>query len=118
MHIIGKLPVAQGEVIIKRIDALPEGMTAKPVMRSANGYIISHSEQGHHHVLLDGEVMERTDKVPDGMRILYAIVKEPTSFIQDAPTPHEGYVLPAGIYQFKIAREYNPFTEQARQVAD
>ena len=118
MHIVKKIPVDQGEVNIRKIDTLPEGMETKPVERSANGYIISHSEHGHHHVLLDGEVMERTDNVPTGMRKLYAILKEPSSFIQDAPTPHEGYTLPAGIYEFRIAREYNPFTEQARQVAD
>ena len=116
--VVGKLPVAQGEVIIQKLDALPDGIETKPVERSAKGYIISHSERGHHHLLLDGEVMERTDNIPSGMRILFAIVKEPTRFVQDAPTPHKGYDLSVGIYAFKIAREYDPFMDQARQVSD
>jgi len=108
----------QGEVSIFKLDAIPNEMETKPVKHSGKGYIISHSEKGHHHLLLDGDVMERTNNVPAGMRKIYAILNEPSSFIQDAPTPHEGYDLPAGIYEFRIAREFDPFAEQARQVAD
>lgn len=108
----------QGEVSIFKIDALPKDMVTKSVERCAKGYIISHSERGYHHVLVDGEVMEKTNNVPTGMRILYAIVNEPTSFIQDAPTPHEGYTLNPGIYMFKVAREHDHFINEARRVAD
>jgi len=61
--------------------------------------------------------MERMD-VPPGMRVLYAILKEPAAFIQNAPVPHERHELPAGLYEFRIAREFDPFAEQARQVRD
>lgn len=118
MHTVGDTPVDQGEVNIRKIDAMPEHISLSPVERSDNGYIISHSEKGHHHLLIDGKVMERITDVPAGMRILYAIVEKPTSFIQDAPTPHERYELPAGIYEFRIAREFDPFEEQIRQVMD
>jgi hypothetical protein len=109
---------AQGEITIIKIDALPEGMESKPVERSAKGYIISHSESGHHHVLTGGEVMERTDNVPAGMQKLYALLDAPASLVQDAPVPHGGYDLAPGIYEFRISREYDPFAEQARRVAD
>lgn len=109
---------AQGEVTIIKIDGLPE-METKPVEKGKSGHIVSHSESGHHHCLTGGEVMERTSDVPAGMRKLYAILKEPQSLIQDAPgKPHERYDLPAGIYEFRIAREYDPFAEQARIVGD
>lgn len=108
----------QGEVRIVKIDALPENMQTAPVERVAKGYVISHSESGHHHVLTGGEVMERTDNVPAGMRMFYAILKEPQSFIQDAANPHGGFDLPAGIYEFRNSREFDPFAEQARRVAD
>jgi len=52
------------------------------------------------------------------MQIFYAMLDEPQSFIQDAANPHGGYQLAPGIYEFRISREYNPFTEQARRVAD
>lgn len=108
---------AQGEITIIKIDALPKAET-KPVERNAHGFIISHSETGNHHVLTGGEVMERTDKVPEGMRIIYAALENPEDLVQDAPVPHEGYKLDAGLYEFRIAREFDPFVEQARVVAD
>ena len=108
----------QGEVLIIKIDALPGAMLTRAVEKTAAGYIISHSESGHHHVLTGGDVMERTSDVPAGMQILYAILSEPQSLIQDAPTPHDGFDLAPGIYEFRLSREFNPFEEQARRVAD
>lgn len=108
----------QGEVRIVKIDALPTGMETKAAQKIAAGYVISHSESGHHHVLTGGDVMERTDKVPSGMQLFYAILDEPQSFIQDAANPHGGYDLDPGIYEFRISREFNPFEDQARRVAD
>lgn len=108
----------QGEVRIVKIDALPENMQTRAVQKTPHGYIISHSESGHHHVLTGGDVLERTDRVPDGMQIFYAILDEPKSFIQDAANPHGGYDLDPGIYEFRVSREFNPFAEQARRVAD
>jgi hypothetical protein len=108
----------QGEITIIKLDALPEGMTTKPAEKTAGGWIISHSESGHHHVLTGGEVMERTDNIPAGMQKLYAMLDEPAELVQDAATPHEGYSLPPGIFEFRIAREFDPFAEQARRVAD
>ena len=107
----------QGECRITQIDKLPS-MQSKKVEKSKGGFIISHSESGHHHLLTGGDVMERTDKVPGGMQIFYAMLDEPAEFIQDAANPHGGYALPAGFYEFKVSREFDPFAEQARRVAD
>lgn len=107
----------QGEVHVRRIDALPEGLT--PVKAENGRYIISHSESGHHHVL-DAErveVLVRAD-VPAGMAILYAIVREPTALTQTAANPHGQIDLAAGIYELRISREFNPFADRARRVAD
>lgn len=114
-HVIG----AQGEVTIIEIDAIPDGVNTRPATeRNARGQIIiSHSESGHHHVVTGGEVLERTD-APDGMQQFYAIFTKAERLVQDAPTPHEHFDLPAGFYEFRLAREYDPFAEQARRVAD
>lgn len=109
---------AQGEITIIKLDVLPEDMETKPAERTAKGWIVSHSESGNHHILTGGTVMERTDELPEGMRKLYALLDEPASLIQDASVPHEGYNLEPGAYEFRISREYDPFAEQARQVAD
>lgn len=110
---------AQGEITIIKIAEAPadfDQMT--PVQRSRLGWIVSHSESGNHHVLTEGAVMERTKDVPQGMRVLYAILEKPGALVQDAASPHGSYDLPAGLYEFRIAREFDPFAEQARQVAD
>ena len=108
----------QGECRIVKIDALPSGMSTKQAERVKKGFIISHSESGHHHLLTGGEVMERTDNVPAGMQQFYAILNAPESFIQDAANPHGGYDLESGIYRIDVSREFDPFSEQARRVAD
>lgn len=109
---------AQGEITIIRIEALPDNMQTKKVERVAKGWIISHSESGHHHVLTGGDVMERTDNVPAGMQKFYALLVEPASLVQDAAVPHGSYDLEPGAYEFRISREYDHFAEQMRRVAD
>lgn len=116
--IVNNAPVQQGEVRIVKIDALPTDMETKPVERITGGYIISHSESGHHHLLSGGDVMERTNNVPAGLRMLYAILDEPQSFAQDASNPHGSYEMVPGIYEMRVSREFDPFSEQARRVAD
>lgn len=109
----------QGEAKVFRIDALPKGMKTRAVRcNSAGAAIVSHSESGHHHVIAGAEVLERTDDVPAGMAILYAIVKDPTGLKQDAPHPHGEIPLDPGIYEIRVSREFDPFAEQIRRVAD
>lgn len=109
---------AQGEVNIIRIEAIPEGLQA---ISHENGvYVISHSESGHNHII-DAEgvtLLERTTGLPEGMRVLYAIVENPTALRQSAASPHEQIKIDPGMYAFKISREFDPFAEQARRVAD
>jgi len=108
----------QGEIRIDLISELPNHETKAFSEKNAKGYIISHSEQGHHHILGgDAEVLERV-KAPAGAKILYAIVKEPAKLFQDAAVPHDPVNLDPGIYEFRIKREFDPFSEQARRVAD
>ncbi len=108
----------QGEVRIIKRAALPADVQTEAVKAGPNGYIISHSESGHHHVLTGGDVLERTSGVPAGMQVFYAILDEPQALIQDAPDAHEQQELDAGVWEFRISREHDPFAEQARRVAD
>lgn len=109
----------QGEAKVFRIDALPSDMQTKEPQRNAAGAaIVSHSESGHHHVIAGADVLERTDNVPAGMSILYAIVKNPTALRQDAPSPHKEIPLDPGLYEIRVGREFDPFAEQMRRLAD
>ncbi|MEL7397994.1 MAG: hypothetical protein AAFN44_16660 [Pseudomonadota bacterium] len=111
---------AQGEIYARKINSLPKGLEEFKEKNAQGNWIIAHSESGHHHLLEASgvEVLERTKDVPAGMRILYAIVKEPVRLFQDATVPHEAHSIPPGNYEFRIAREYDPLMEQARRVAD
>jgi hypothetical protein len=109
----------QGEIRIDRIAALPDLAMKPHAERLGADFIISHSESGHHHLLGgDVNVMERTESVPVGARILYAIVKAPTTLRQNATIPHQPVHLDPGIYEMRMKREFDPFAEQARRVAD
>jgi hypothetical protein len=110
---------AQGEITFFAIEGLmPEGLVELADKDRFGRPIISHSEQGNHHVLDRAvSVMEKPD-APGGLRILYALLDEPTDLIQDASDAHGKHTLPAGLVEFRIAREFDPFSEQARQVAD
>lgn len=114
-----KLTGAQGEVNIRKIEALPDGLT--PVAPENGLLIVGHSESGNHHgfrAAAGVALMERTRDVPAGMKILYAILENPTVLIQDAASPHEALQLDAGIHELRLSREHDHFIEQARQVAD
>lgn len=110
---------AQGEVMIFRLAGeLPSGLVPLTDFDRLGRPIIGHSESGHHHVLERAFVVMEKPDAPNGMRILYALLDEPTMLIQDATDAHGAHSLPAGLYEFRIAREYDPFMEQARLVAD
>lgn len=109
---------AQGEISIFRVGAMPDGLVPLTQVDRKGRPIISHSESGNHHILDRAvAVMERPNP-PAGMRILYALLDEPTQLIQDADEPHGSHMLEGGVYEFRIAREFDPFSEQIRQVAD
>lgn len=109
---------AQGEITLFRVTELPAGLLPMTERDNAGRPIISHSESGNHHVLDRAvEVMEHPSP-PPGMRILYALLEQPTALIQDAPEPHGSHMLAPGYVEFRIAREFDPFLEQARIVAD
>jgi hypothetical protein len=109
---------AQGEITISAVSEVPRGLVPHTEKDKLGRPIISHSESGNHHVLdRVVEVLEHPEP-PAGMRILYALLDAPTALVQDADDAHGQHSLDAGIVEFRIAREFDPFTEQARQVAD
>ena len=110
---------AQGEITIIRCEGeLPAGLVAHSEKDKLGRPIISHSESGNHHVLDAAvDVLEKPD-APEGMRILYALLDRPTALIQDASDAHGSHLLEPGLYEMRIAREFDPFAEQARRVAD
>ena len=71
---------------------------------------IGHSESGHHHVLVaDGAKLFQDANAPEGMRVLYAILKSPGQLkhLRDFDT-HAPHVFEAGnVIMFRCDREFD-----------
>lgn len=112
--------IRQGEVRLIPVTKFADVAT-RPVAASSNGVVVVGESESHHHHVLDADgvtVLERIESVPQGMRILHAIVEKPTTLHQTAGNPHGAHIVEPGLYEIRIKREFNPFAEQARRVAD
>lgn len=109
---------AQGEISIRRIEKMPENI--KPLAPELGKFIIGHSETGHHHIMtLDRKQAFESTSAPAGMRILYANLETAGELIHErGHDTHETISFEPGIYEFRLGREYDPYGELARQVAD
>jgi hypothetical protein len=109
---------AHGEVNFHRIDSGKLDLTGfTPVADSKMGFIVGHSESGHHHVL-EREGVTMREKEHDGMKVLYAILENPCRLFQAAGDPHKAQTVEPGEYIITNNVEYDPWTQQARRVAD
>ncbi len=109
---------AQGEISIRKIDALPDGLL---LMEKERGkWIIGKSETHHDHVLIaDAPKVFESSNPPAGMRVLYAVIEAAGELVHErGHDTHETISFEPGIYEFRLGREYDPYAELARQVAD
>lgn len=109
---------AQGEVTFQRVDEIPAGyVAAKP--DHAAGYIVAHSETGHHHVL-EREGVEYFPPVKEDALVAFArIVREsggPVKHLREHDT-HPTTILEPGIWKITHAREEDILGE-VRRVQD
>lgn len=113
-----KTSAAQGEISIRRVSAVPSGVT--PLKPENGKFIIGHSETGHHHVMaLDRKQAFEATNAPVGMRILYANLEAAGELVHERGNDtHETIGFEPGIYEFRLGREYDPYAELARAVAD
>lgn len=109
---------AQGDLLIRRIDSLPE--SAKRVDSEKGVFVVAHSETGHNHVIAERpnvrlftcddpmvsylEVIEATDATE-------TLLEHLRSF-----DTHETIKIPNGIFEIRRQREYTP--EGWRRVED
>lgn len=96
---------AQGDIYIRKIDALPKG--AIPVKAEKGQHIVTHSETGHHHVMDDeGVTMHR---LPDSVMDCFLVVDKPTALEHLRPTDtHEPILFDKGVYHVRRQREHSP----------
>lgn len=100
----------QGDVTFVKVDRMPSG--GRTVQPGPRGYVVAEGEAtGHAHVLATEAVLEMREV--NG--VLYARISDPTALVHDE---HHANPSEPGVYAFGRVREYDHFTEEARQVVD
>ncbi len=99
--------IRHGDILLTRIDSLPEGEELK----HDGEYVLAYGEiTGHAHRLTS-----------EGMKVVKCDGIIYMSLVIPAPLTHEEHKtieIPAGIYRLNHEREYDPFLEAVRSVAD
>jgi hypothetical protein len=113
-----KKQAAQGDVLLRKVEALPLGVKIAP---SEKGYfIVAHSETGHNHVIAERAHVKyytSTDPMVSYLEVVEAtdaaevVLEHLRSF-----DTHEALKIPAGIFEVRRQREYTP--EGWRRVED
>lgn len=104
--------IRHGEVYFIPIKSAPDGREFEV---TDGRYIVGHSETGHFHTIRKSDdvlVMERPEgeAVPEGMTVLYALVKDPSVKVEHDRTAHrhEDVTLQPGAYQIRTQRGMTP----------
>lgn len=113
MKTIANRPVFQGDVMILRIDTLPD--TATPAVATAGKHIIAHSETGHHHVVDAGLADRFIDQMNSFISYLNVAEDVELRHLRSFDT-HEPILLTPGAYIVRQQREY--IAEGFRRAAD
>ena len=101
---------AQGDLLIRRIEKLPEGL--KRISAEKAQYVVAHSETGHNHVIdaspnislySSGDPMISYLQVIEATDATEALLKHLRSY-----DTHETIKIPAGIFEIRRQREYTP----------
>lgn len=96
---------AQGDVMFKRIDTLPEGLTEQ---KGENGvHVVAHSETGHNHIIKDTDAkLYANDNEPF---VAYLVVDNSAKLehMRSFDT-HETILFKEGVYKITRQREYTP----------
>lgn len=113
MKTVTSRPSFQGDLMIRRIDALPKSV--KAVDGENNVHILAHSETGHHHVIDAGLADRFIDQMNDFIGYLSVASDAEIRHLRSHDT-HETLMLTPGIYEVRQQREYVP--EGYRRAAD
>lgn len=102
--------VRHGDVLLTRVDALPEGEEVK----HSGSHVLAYGEvTGHKHLLTAGKSEDLKVIRSDGVTFLSLAVPMPLSHEE-----HATVEVPSGIWKMTFEREYDPYLSNIRQVID
>jgi hypothetical protein len=110
---------AQGDLVIRRIDALPDGL--KAATAHAGKFVLAHSETGHNHIVMERPDVRQFDppqfSAMDEFRSYLVVEGDPVELVHERSfDTHETLLIEPGIYELRRQREYTP--EGFRRAAD
>ena len=109
---------AQGDLYIRRIGALPDGV--KPATAERGSYIVAFSETHHHHEIKarpNVKLYTTDDPMVSYLEVIEATDETETllEHLRSFDT-HETIKIPPGIFEIRRQREYTP--EGWRRIQD
>ena len=112
---VGEKPVAQGDLIIRRIDKLPDGLVAVPA--EDGFFVVAHSGTGHHHAVLEKPGVKFFQDPSDAVVAYLQVICDDVKLEhQRSFDTHDPYALPPGVY--KINRQVESSPQGFQRVAD
>lgn len=113
--IVTDRPAFQGDVMLRRVEALPSGV--EPVAAENGAYIVTHSETGHNHIVAERPTVTMY-RLPESIYEAFIVVEGEPATVEHQRSfdTHAPLTLPPGVYQIKRQREYTP--EGYRRAAD
>jgi hypothetical protein len=106
---INNKPVAQGDMLIRKIEQLPKNVTL--TLAEDGNYVLTHSESGHHHIVRKQENIEFYANDNDPM-IAYLVVNNPKEIClvehMRSFDTHAPYQLKDGVYEIRRQIESTP----------
>lgn len=97
----------QGDLLLRRIDSLPQGLT------ELNTKILAQGEATRHHHRLTSQTAQVFRDGANQQK--YLLAEEPTQLVHEE---HKPITIEKGLYVVIQEREFDPFAEITRIVAD
>ena len=118
MTVTFKNCAAQGDLMIRRINKLPDNAT--PMASEKGVFVVAHSETGHNHVIAERpnvKLYTTGDPMISYLEVIEATDASETliEHLRSYDT-HEAISIPNGVFEIRRQREYTP--EGWRRVED
>jgi hypothetical protein len=105
---------AQGDVMFRKIDALPSGVSPEKAVDGV--FVVAHSETGHNHVVMERPTVKMFSAMDEFRSYLVVEDKPATVEHRRHFDTHESFALSPGVWEVRRQREYTP--EGFRRAAD
>lgn len=99
-----KNQAAQGDMLIRKIDALPS--EAKPMKSECGNFVLAHSETGHNHVVKEAPGVQFYQHANDNFIAYLVVDNEACVEHMRGHDTHETIGFKQGIYEIRRQREY------------